>query len=124
MIKIPRRRKAKRKPFFYENSEILRVEDDDTFLAKIDFGFKIFHEDRFRVRGVDTPEPRGKRKSPKGLEVKKYVKDLIEGKTFELETFKKGRFGRYVADIYLKKGKKESLSQLLLKKGFAKKVNW
>jgi len=124
MPKRKRGRPKKAKKNYVYNAEILRVVDGDTFLAKIDFGFKIFHENRFRLKDVNTPETRGKKKTAKGLVVKKYVKDLIEGKTFELETFKKGRYGRYVADIYLKKGKKEPLSEHLLRKGFAKKVKY
>lgn len=123
---MPRKRgrPRKKKKYYVYNAEILRVVDGDTFLAKIDFGFKIFHENRFRLRNINTPETRGKRKTKKGLEVKEYVKNLIEGKTFELETFKKGRYGRFVAEIYLKPNKKHPLSQHLLKKRMAKKVKY
>jgi|TARA_B100001971_G_C18157207_1_gene519270 endonuclease YncB( thermonuclease family) len=88
---MPKKRGRKKKAIkhYVYNAEVLRAVDGDTFIAKIDFGFKIFHENRFRLRNINTPESRGKKKTAKGLEVKEYVKNLIEGKTFELETFKK-----------------------------------
>ena len=124
--------KKKRPVGFVYNAEVLRVVDGDTFDLKIDLGFKIIHENRFRLYGVNTPEVRGKEKV-RGLKVKEYVKGLIEGKMIVVETFKKGKFGRYVSEIYLgeskKKGEKivskgKALSKHLLRKGMAKKVDY
>ena len=59
---MPRKRRKlkKAKKNYVYNAEIQRAVDGDTFIAKIDFGFKIFHENRFRLRNIDTPESRGK----------------------------------------------------------------
>jgi micrococcal nuclease len=114
--------KKKRPTGFVYNAEVLRVIDGDTFELRIDLGFKIIHENTFRLYGVNTPEIRGKER-PEGLKVKKYVKELIEGKIIVVETFKKGKFGRYVSEIYLK-GKRKPLSKHLLRKKMAKKIDY
>jgi len=71
------KKKTKRPTGFIYNAEVLRVVDGDTFELKIDLGFKIVHENTFRLYGVNTPETRGKER-PQGLKVKEYVKNLIE----------------------------------------------
>ena len=120
---MAKKKKEKRPTGFVYNAEVLRVVDGDTFELKIDLGFKIVHENTFRLYGVNTPETRGKER-PKGLKVKEYVKKLIEGKMIVVETFKKGKFGRYVSEIYLGKGKRKPLSKHLLRKRMAKKVDY
>lgn len=115
--------KKKRPVGFVYNAEVLRVVDGDTYHLKIDLGFKIIHENIFRLTNVNTPEIRGKER-PKGLKVKEYVKTLIEGKMIQVETFKKGKYGRYVCEIYLRSNKRKPLSKHLLRKRMAKKVNY
>ena len=107
-------------PYKYD-ATILRVIDGDTFVFEIDLGFSIKVKDTLRLYGVNTPEKRGKEKL-KGLAVKEYVQSLIEGKTFEIDVYKKGKFGRYIADVYLSKRKK--LSKHLLQKKMAKKIDY
>ena len=119
----PTKNKPKRPTGFVYNAEVLKVIDGDTFDLKIDLGFKIKHENRFRLKGVDTPEIRGKER-PKGLKVKEYVKKLIQGKTIVVETFKLGKYRRYVSEIYLKPPKKNPLSKHLLNKKMAKRVDY
>ena len=116
-------KKPKHPTGFVYNAEVIRVIDGDTFDLKIDLGFKIIHESRFRLQNIDTPEIRGKER-PKGLKVKEYVKKLIEGKTIIVETFKKGKYGRYVSEIYLKPNKRKPLSKHLLRKRMAKKLDY
>jgi len=116
-------KKKRVKDNFVYDAEVIKVVDGDTLDLKIDFGFKIYHEDRFRLKGINAPEIRGKER-PKGLKVKEYVKNLIEGKMIVVETFKKGKYGRYICEIYLKTPKKKSLSKHLLRKKMAKKVKY
>ncbi|MFA4836495.1 MAG: thermonuclease family protein [Dehalococcoidia bacterium] len=61
------------------------------------------------MRGSDRQE---------GLKVKEYVRNLIEGKTLTIETFKVEKYGRYICEIYLDDGAR--LSEHLLAKGMAK----
>jgi len=102
-------------------AHVNRVVDGDTFDVTIDLGFRITTFQRLRLVGVDTPEIRGPER-PEGLKVKEYVKDLIEGKDLSIETFKIGKFGRYVAEVYLDNG--EGLSEHLLAKNMAKKLHY
>jgi len=92
----------KSKPFIFSKCVITRVIDGDTFVADVDLGFGVWvRKQKFRLYGVDTPETRGKRKTKKGILVKNYVKDLLEGKTFEIKCFGKGKYGRWLADVKL-----------------------
>lgn len=100
---------------------VARVIDGDTFDVTIDLGFRITTYQRLRLTSVNTPEIRGPQR-PEGLRVKAYVKDLIESKEATIETFKIGKFGRYVAEIYLDSG--EKLSEHLLASGMAKRVDY
>ena len=90
-------------------------------MPKIDLGFRITTFQRLRLVSVDTPEIRGSER-PEGLKVKEYVKELIENKDLSIETFKIGKFGRYVAEVYLDNG--EGLSEHLLAKNMAKKLSY
>lgn len=100
----------------FENVKVVKVIDGDTVDVLIDFGFKLTQVVRLRLFGINTPEIRGKER-PEGLKVKQYLKDKIEGKDIVVETFKKGKYGRYVANIYLGK---TLINEDLVKKGFAK----
>ena len=102
-------------------AHVNRVVDGDTFDVTIDLGFRITTFQRLRLTGVDPPEIRGPER-PEGLKVKAYVKRLIEGKEVTIETFKQGKFGRYVAEVYLDNG--EKLSEHLLTKGMAERVDY
>ena len=84
------------------SARVLSVYDGDTITLLIDCGFNIFIKEKIRLLGIDTPEirSRDKKEKEKGLMVKKYVKDLIEGKEVKIETTKKGKFGRYLGKIF------------------------
>jgi len=77
---------------------------------------------------VDAYESYGKRKTELGKQVKQYVKELIEGKRFSIilyrigNKFKKGKYGRHIADIQLENG--TLLSDHLVEKKFAKYVKY
>ncbi len=102
-------------------AHVNRVVDGDTFDVTIDLGFRITTFQRLRLVKVNTPEIRGSERS-EGLKVKEYVKELIEGKDLSIETFKIGKFGRYVAEVYLDNG--EGLSEHLLASNMAKKLSY
>jgi len=78
---------------------IYNVVDGDTMDFEIDLGFGIRYEGRLRLYGVNTPEVRGPEKE-RGLIVKEYVRDLLEGHEVVLQTVKwKGKYGRYIAKV-------------------------
>ena len=86
-------------------AHIDRVVDGDTFDVTVDLGFRITTYQRLRLIGVDTPETRGPERT-EGLKVKQYVTDLIEGRDLMIETFKVGKYGRYICQVYLSDGEK------------------
>lgn len=81
-------------------AKVLRVVDGDTMICEVDLGFSIKVKERIRLRGINTPEVRGTQKK-RGLEVKEVVRSLIEGKDIILQVYKKGKYGRYIADIII-----------------------
>ena len=77
-----------------------RVVDGDTVLVKVDLGFTLTQIMRLRLRGIDTPELRGPKRR-RGLRAKAYVKGQLENaRTLGVRTYKVGRYGRYIADVF------------------------
>ncbi len=79
-------------------AKITEVYDGDTFTFVVDLGFSITVTEKLRLYGINTPEVRGKDKVL-GFMVRDYVRDLILGKEVNIKVYKKGKFGRYVADV-------------------------
>jgi micrococcal nuclease len=109
-----------KKPYRYK-AKVVKVIDGDTFDINVDLGFSIWTLQRLRLVNVNTPEIRGSERKD-GLRVKRYVKELIEGKLLDVDIFKRGKYGRYVAEIYLEDG--TELSKHLILNNMAKKVDW
>lgn len=103
-----------------------RVVDGDTIKVLIDLGFGITYKETVRFADIDAYETslrRGTTEAQKqiGLEGKEFLKELIEGKEISLTTIKdRGKYGRYVADVYIKDGDVDiSVNQQMVKKGYA-----
>ena len=106
-------------------AKIVDVYDGDTFTFYVDLGFDVWVKSKLRLYGVDTPELRGSDKEM-GLVVRDYVRDEILGKLVTIMVYKKGKFGRYVADV-LPHGDSEfhlTLSEDLIKKKLASRVDY
>lgn len=105
---------ASRAEIFTYKAEVLKVIDADTLLCKIELGFGLFIEQKFRLRGIDCPELG----TDEGLAAKKFVQarlaacDFIVAKTFK-DTFDK--YDRYLTDVFYAKGEKDPL--LVAEKG-------
>ena len=103
--------------------KLVRVVDGDTCDAMIDLGFDTWVKKRIRFYGVDTWESRTRNKEEKvkGLAAKAYVKDLLENSDegkFVLKSYGVGKYGRVLADLFVK-GNDKSINQLLLENGHA-----
>ena len=98
---------------------VLKVIDGDTIDVMIDLGFKTFRKERIRLDGVDTPETRTRdlEEKKKGLEAKNWVKSMIEGKEVIIISTKQGKFGRYLAKVYIDD---LCINEELIKRGMAK----
>lgn len=116
------------KQLYYYRAEVKDVYDGDTFRADIDLGLNIcisYKGQSFRLADIDTPELRGDER-PDGLIVRDYVRDLILGKEVIVNTMKTGKFGRWLAWVFLENSgiipSTTSLNEHLLKIGYA--VSW
>lgn len=104
---------------YHYKAKVLGVYDGDTMTLLIDVGFNIFLKEKCRLYGLDTPEIRTKNAKEKalGLEARDFVRDLILKKEVIVKTYKEGKFGRYLVDIYVNNSK---LNDILVKKGYAR----
>lgn len=105
------------------DAEIVSVYDADTIRMDVDLGMKTWvHNEPIRLRGVDAPEVRGEER-PLGIEARDFVREIMPpGTKVLIETYKdkKGKYGRYVADIYFDyEGRQWSLAELLCRNGYA-----
>ena len=75
--------------------------DADTVRADIDFGFNhwVLNEP-LRLVGIDAPELRGASREA-GIRSRDALRGLILDKKVIIRTFKEGKYGRYLADIWL-----------------------
>ena len=85
-----------------------RVVDADTYVCSVDCGFHIKIQLTIRLLGVDAYETkliRGNTEEQveKGIEGKKYFKNLLTGKTVILRTHvdSNDKYGRYLGEMYL-----------------------
>lgn len=82
--------------------EVVNVVDGDTLDLEIDLGFGIFTRQRIRLARINAPEVRGPEKLLGNEAESALVKWLeeVEAKDLHLETTKKGKFGRWVAELW------------------------
>jgi micrococcal nuclease len=102
-------------PLYRYKAVCLSVYDADTCTFLIDLGFSVHIKEKCRFIGIDTPEIRTRDNDEKkaGLAARDFVKDRIEGKCVEVETAKKGKFGRYLVTVYYGPGSIELNRQLI-----------
>jgi len=103
-------------------AKLVRVVDGDTADVMIDLGFDVWTKARLRFKGVDTWEKRTRNKEEKirGLAATAFTTEYLEknDSKFEIQSYGVGKYGRVLAEIFIK-GEKKSLNQLLLENGHA-----
>ena len=104
----------------YKIKEIVKVIDGDTVDILIDLGFSVYHEERVRLSGIDTPEMNSKNVLEK--EMAKKAKTFIttwlkEQKNLTIKTYKDDKYGRLLGEIFGNGG--VCVNNLLMEKGFA-----
>lgn len=82
------------------------VYDGDTITADIDLGMGVWsHEQKIRLRGINTPEIKIGTAEDRalGAKARDYLRSLLMGKTVVIRTFKdkKEKFGRWLADVWI-----------------------
>ncbi len=104
---------------YYYRAKVISVYDGDTFRADVDLGMSAtMMNQQFRLADIDTPEVRGEEKED-GLIVGEYVNKLILGKEIIINTMKTGKFGRWIAWVFLPEIKGETINEHLLRIGYA-----
>ena len=112
------------KKYLYRyNAFVSSVYDGDTITVEIDLGLKTFIKgEKIRLSRINAPELRGKEREA-GLKSRDFLRQLILNKNILLETVKdkKGKYGRYLGEIwYAPHGKRLiNVNDLLVKKGYA-----
>ena len=86
------------------NAKVVDVYDGDTITVNIDLGLHTWvRGEKIRFSRINAPELRGIER-PKGLIARDYLRSLILNKEIIIETIKdkKGKYGRYLGEIWLK----------------------
>lgn len=94
---------------------IYNVVDGDTFDAKVDLGYYVTLDLRFRVLDIDCPETFGEERE-EGEKVSTYVRGLLEGNEVTIQSEKSDSFGRWLAHVDIDG---IDLADHLLEKGYA-----
>ena len=106
-----------KKQYFYE-AHVINVVDGDTIDCKVDLGFCIYAEMRFRLNGIDTAELHSKDQSKRELaqKAKEFVTNTILDKGVLLQTFKQDKYGRYLCEVFINDS---SVNRRLIEMGLA-----
>ena len=93
----------------------------DTLTADVDLGFKMWAKKiKLRLIGIDTPEIRTKDPQEKALAIKARdrVRELCLGREVIITTRKKGKYGRWLASVYIEDGDLD-IARFLIQEGLA-----
>lgn len=103
-------------------AKIIKVYDGDTVTAVIDLGFNVSITEKVRLYGLDAPEVRGDER-PDGLISRDRLRDRILDQDVIIKTQKdkKGKYGRYIAEIYLED---ENINEWLITEGLAERKEY
>jgi micrococcal nuclease len=94
---------------WHYRAKIVRVIDGDSVEALIDKGFGDYRREHLRLHGIDTPELRPRKGTPEerlaekaeALRAKNRVIQLVEGREVVIRSHKAGKYGRWLATIFL-----------------------
>jgi micrococcal nuclease len=102
-------------------AHVIKVYDGDTITVNIDLGFNISIKEKLRLYGINTPEVRGDERE-QGLISRDWLRDLILDKDIIIKTKKdkKGKYGRYLATIFIDiDGEEKNINDWLVTEGLA-----
>ena len=108
--------------YFYKGV-ITGVYDGDTVTISLDLGMKIKRDGlKIRLYGIDSPELRGKTLA-KARESRDFLRSKVLGGDILVQTVrdKKGKYGRYLANIWVESsdGSWQSVNDLMVSEGYA-----
>lgn len=86
--------------------KVIKVYDGDTITiaSKLPYSDSPIYKFQVRLNGIDTPEIKGKTENEKNQakKSKEALTNLIFGKVVELKNVSNEKYGRILADVYLK----------------------
>ena len=91
----------------YSLAGIKSIYDGDTFIAKVDLGFGVTKEEKFRMAHINTPELKldtyEAGKASRDYFRNRMEKAFIDNKQIIVKTFRdsKGKYGRYIAEVFI-----------------------
>jgi micrococcal nuclease len=108
---------------YHYKAVVTSVYDGDTCTVDIDLGLNTWIKgEKLRLYRINAPELRGAERM-EGLKSRDFLRKKILNKEILIETFKdkKGKYGRYLAEIWIeeKKDKYINVNDLLVLEGFA-----
>jgi len=106
-------------------AKVISVYDGDTCRVDIDMGFNLWVRNQsIRWNGINTPEITGSER-PDGLVSKQFIADMILDKEVIIQTYKAGKYGRWLGTFWLpyqypdELTWEHSINQLLIDEGLA-----
>ena len=89
---------------YHYRAQVQAVYDGDTCTMDIDLGLGTWvHNEKIRLSRINAPELRGDEHDA-GILARDFLRDKIENQQVWISTLKdkKGKYGRYIADIWIK----------------------
>jgi len=108
------------------HAKIDRIIDGDTIVVFLDLGLDLTSKQTLRLSRINAPEKRGVEKvyglqSEKAIDEWKAILDCTDSHV-EIETTKKGKYGRYIAEVWFRfkpENEMQNLSDYMVTAGFA-----
>lgn len=113
---------------YHYRAQVVSVYDGDTCTMDIDLGLDSWrHGEKIRLARINAPELRGDER-PAGIKARDFLREKIDGRQIWISTLKdkKGKYGRYIADIWLEEagGGFININDALVDAGHAKYVQY
>jgi micrococcal nuclease len=108
----------------YIIKDVLKVIDGDTVDLLFDLGFNVFHKERIRLAGIDTPESNSKDLQERILaeDAKTFLSVwLVNQNQLKIKTTKDDKYGRMLGEIY--GDNNICINKLLIDNGYACEYN-
>ena len=109
------------KNYVYD-AKVVRVVDGDSVWLEVDLGFRMSFRDNFRLLGIDTPELNSSDAEIRvsAQAAKAHLETILPvGQKVTISTSKPGKYGRWLADIYVE-GISETVNSHMVEAGYAK----
>lgn len=109
---------------YHYKAYVVSVYDGDTVTVDIDLGLRTWIKgEKIRLHRINAPEIRGASRN-EGVLSRDFLKSIVLNKEVVIETIKdkKGKYGRYLGELWLKQDENNFLNvnDEMAAKGFAK----